>query len=85
MVWSAFALGLVIHGIRRRDRAPRLAGLVLFAVVGLKVFFLDLAHLTSIYRMLALVVMGIITLFGSFLYLKNAEHFQSPQQKETDG
>lgn len=73
--WSVYALALVVEGIRRALRPARLTGLVLFAVVGLKVFFVDLGHLSPIYRMLALIVMGLITLIGTFIYLRNAERF----------
>jgi len=84
ILWSVFALGLIVSGIHRGERPLRLVGLVLFAIVGLKVFFADLAHLTAIYRMLALVIMGIIILLGSFIYLKNAEHFDNRSNKEDE-
>jgi uncharacterized membrane protein len=58
------------------------AGLLLFAVVGLKVFFIDLSHLSALYRMVALIVMGVITLFGTFIYLRNAERFQPAGSEE---
>ncbi|MBN2449105.1 MAG: DUF2339 domain-containing protein [Lentisphaeria bacterium] len=75
ILWSLFALGMVVGGVAGGARSLRLCGLLLFAVVGLKVFFVDLAHLTAVYRMVALVAMGIIILLGSFIYLKNAERF----------
>jgi len=82
VLWSAYALALVVVGIRRALRPARLAGLVLFAVVGLKVFFIDLGHLAPIYRMLALIVMGLITLIGTFIYLRNAERFLHAAREE---
>ena len=75
VLWSLYALVLVIEGIRRAARPARVSGLLLFAVVGLKVFFIDLGHLSALYRMVALIVMGVITLFGTFIYIRNAERF----------
>ncbi len=82
LLWSVYALALVIAGIRRASRPLRLAGLLLFAVVGLKVFFVDLSHLEPLYRMLALIAMGLITLGGTVLYLRNAERFQPDTDEE---
>ncbi len=73
--WSLYGLALVVGGLARAVRPARVAGLVLFGVVGLKVFFIDLDHLSPLYRMLALLAMGLITLAGTFLYLRNAERF----------
>jgi uncharacterized membrane protein len=82
VLWSLYGLALVLEGIRRAARPARIAGLLLFAVVGLKVFFVDLAHLSPLYRMVALIVMGVITLLGTFIYLRNAERFLHPGSEE---
>jgi uncharacterized membrane protein len=82
VLWSLYGLVLVLEGIRRAVRSARIAGLLLFAVVGLKVFFIDLGHLSALYRMVALIVMGVITLFGTFIYLRNAERFLPSGREE---
>jgi uncharacterized membrane protein len=82
--WSLYGLALVVVGIARAVRPARIAGLVLFAVVGLKVFFVDLGHLSPLYRMLALLAMGAITLAGTFIYLRNAERFLHAPTGEGD-
>lgn len=75
ILWSLFALGLVLAGIHRDLRALRLAGLGLFAVVAWKVFFIDLARLEQIYRILAFIVLGVLVLSGSFAYMKYRQVF----------
>ena len=82
VLWSLYGLALVIEGIRRACRPARVAGLLLFAVVGLKVFFIDLSHLSPLYRMLALIAMGVITGLGTFIYLRNAERFLHADSEE---
>jgi uncharacterized membrane protein len=70
VVWSLFALGLLIVGLWKDARAIRYVGLVLFAVVAWKVLFSDLARLDQIYRIVAFLLLGVLVLCGSLVYLK---------------
>lgn len=70
ILWSLFALGLIIGGIANDVRALRFVGLGLFAVVVGKVFFVDLAQLEQVYRIIAFILLGIVTLCGSAVYIK---------------
>jgi uncharacterized membrane protein len=70
ILWSLFALGLIVGGMWRDVRAVRYVGLVLFAVVAGKVLLSDTAHLSQVYRIVAFVILGILMLCGSFAYLK---------------
>lgn len=84
ILWSVFGLSLVFSGIKRRIRALRLAGLVLFAVVAWKVFFVDLARLEQIYRIIAFIILGLLALAGSFAYLKYQQTFISQPPGESE-
>lgn len=75
ILWSLFALGLILGGIWKNVRPLRFVGLALFALVAWKVFFVDLARLEQLYRIIAFVVLGIIVLSGSFVYLKYRQVF----------
>ena len=75
ILWSLFALGLVISGIRKDARLLRFVGLGLFAVVTGKLFFVDLERLEQIYRIIAFILLGLLVLSGSFVYLKFRESF----------
>jgi uncharacterized membrane protein len=70
IVWSLFALGLIIVGMWKDARDIRYCGLALFAVVAWKVLFSDLKHLDPVYRIIAFLLLGILVLCGSFVYLK---------------
>jgi uncharacterized membrane protein len=76
ILWSLFALGLLIRGIGWRERAVRYLGLMLFCVVSFKVFFVDLAQLDALYRIIAFIILGVLVLCGSLLYLKHREAFE---------
>jgi uncharacterized membrane protein len=75
ILWSLFALGLILAGIRRNTRILRYLGLGLFAIVAWKVLFVDLSRLDQLYRIVAFIVLGILVLCGSFLYLRFRESF----------
>jgi hypothetical protein len=78
ILWSLFALGLIVGGIHRHAGALRLTGLAIFTVVGFKVFFSDLASLDQFYRIVAFILLGVLILCGAFLYLKYRQTFASP-------
>ena len=70
ILWSIFALSLLIKGITKAEKIHRYTGLALFSVVIWKVFFVDLSRLDQLYRIVAFIILGILILSGSFLYLK---------------
>lgn len=71
IVWSLFALGLIITGLWKDARPVRYLGLALFTVVAWKVLFSDLNHLSPVYRIIAFLLLGVLVLSGSFVYLKS--------------
>jgi uncharacterized membrane protein len=75
ILWSLFALGLILRGIAKNVRLLRYMGLVLFATVAAKVFLFDLANLDSFFRIIAFIVLGILVMSGSFVYLKYRDRF----------
>ena len=64
-------------GIHQNTGALRYTGLGLFTVVGFKVFLSDLASLDQFYRIIAFILLGVLTLAGAFLYLKYRQTFAS--------
>lgn len=75
ILWSIFALTLVFNGIKRQMSRLRLVGLALFALVAWKVFFIDLARLEQIYRIVAFIVLGMLALGGAFFYMRYQQTF----------
>jgi uncharacterized membrane protein len=75
ILWSLFALVLIFRGIARNVAIVRYLGLALFAIVAWKVFFVDLAQLDQFYRIVAFLLLGILSIVGSFAYLKYRDTF----------
>jgi uncharacterized membrane protein len=82
ILWSLFALAMILSGIRKQVAVHRYVGLGLFAVVSWKVFFSDLQSLDQIYRIVAFIVLGVLALCGSFVYLKYRATFASEPAPE---
>jgi uncharacterized membrane protein len=85
ILWSVFALALILCGIRQRVRTVRYVGLGLFAIVVSKVFFADLAQLDAFFRIVAFIILGLLVLAGSFVYLKYKDHFALNARGEIEG
>jgi uncharacterized membrane protein len=68
LVWAAYAVALVAIGLRWRYRPIRYLAIAVFAVTMVKVFFVDLARLDRVYRMLSVIGLGLLLLIASYLY-----------------
>lgn len=80
--WSLFAITLLLAGILKGRAALRGIGLVLLGGTILKVFFVDLAGLDQLYRIIAFIVLGVVVLAGSFLYFRFSQHFETAKEDE---
>ncbi|HLW36608.1 MAG TPA: DUF2339 domain-containing protein, partial [Chthoniobacterales bacterium] len=78
IAWSLFAFGLLVLGIVRKVRGPRLVaiGLLLFAFA--KLFLHDLDSLEQLYRIAAFIAVAIIAIVASFVY----QRFLLPRRKD---
>jgi uncharacterized membrane protein len=67
-LWSLVGLAALIVGLRRNLAPIRTAGLGLLLVTVGKVFLYDLSTLTSVYRVISFIVLGLLLLLGAFAY-----------------
>jgi uncharacterized membrane protein len=70
MLWTAYAAATLAWGFLRRSVALRYAALCLFGLTIVKVFFVDMASVKPAYRMLSLLVLGVVLLLVGLLYQK---------------
>jgi uncharacterized membrane protein len=68
LAWTAYASGLLYVGARRRIAGVRWLGLALVGVTTVKVFLIDFAALTGIYRVISSLALGVVLLIISFVY-----------------
>lgn len=70
LICGGYALALIFIGIIKNKKYLRISAMVLFSITLLKLFFYDLASLSTISKTIVLVLLGILLLFASFLYNK---------------
>ena len=68
IAWAVFALGLIVAGMRIRQKAARYAGVALLGVTLGKLFLHDLSDLDQLYRIGAFVGVALILIAASFSY-----------------
>lgn len=84
LVWTVFALALLIAGIRANGRGLRWCGLLLFGLAVFKLLVFDLIGLGTLYRIIAFISVGVLLVLGSFAYTKYRNRFEASQGPERD-
>lgn len=87
ILWGVFALVLMIVGIYRRKIHLRISAISLFGLTLVKLFFYDIADLSTISKTIVFVTLGILLLIMSFLYNKYKTIIFGPDEvneKKTD-
>jgi uncharacterized membrane protein len=70
VLWALYAFTTMAWGLWR-DQAPlRMGAIALFCITLIKVLVVDLAGLDALYRILSVVVLGLVLLVASFLYAR---------------
>lgn len=68
IVWSVYALFLVVAGIIRKKKHWRLTGIAFFVITLVKLFIYDLNQTTTISKTISFISLGAILLLVSYLY-----------------
>ena len=78
LLWTVYAAATLAWGFVRRSVALRYAALFLFGLTIVKVFFVDMASVKTVYRMLSLLVLGVVLLLVGLLYQKASRRPAAP-------
>ena len=71
VTWALYSTVLIVIGLRRHYAPIRYFAMTVFAVTTAKVFFVDLAELERIYRVMSVIGLGILLLLTSWLYQRS--------------
>jgi uncharacterized membrane protein len=77
LLWSVYAGALTAAGFRYKVRALRIAGLVLFGLTLCKALIVDISVLREFYRIVALLILGLILLGVAWKYQRNLRREQT--------
>ncbi len=81
--WSLQGLALLTFGFLRQDKPSRLYGLAVFALVGSKLLFVDLAGAETPQRIVSFMVAGVVLMISSYAYSIFEKRFAA-QTDETE-
>jgi uncharacterized membrane protein len=70
ILWGIYSLALFVFGIAKERSPAKIAGFIMALLTIIKVFLFDLSYLEAVYRILSLVILGVILLTISFIYQK---------------
>jgi len=77
LLWSVYAGALTAAGFRFQVRALRVAGLVLFGLTLAKAMVIDIGELREFYRIVALLILGLILLGVAWKYQRSLRREQT--------
>ena len=77
LLWSIYAGALTTAGFRYQLRALRIAGLSLFGIMLVKAMIIDISELREFYRIVALLILGLILLGVAWKYQRNLRREQT--------
>ena len=70
ILWGAYALILIVRGLKLNNKYLRVMAIVLFAITLLKLFIYDMADMSTIAKTIVMMILGILLLTASFIYNK---------------
>jgi hypothetical protein len=82
LIWALFAVFLMQLGFRRNDGAVRRTAMGLIFATLIKVFLFDIGNISTPYRILSFVVLGLILILISYLYNRARLRLLGPEEKE---
>ena len=72
----------VYYGLYKDKKYLRIEGFVLLGFTLLKLFFYDMAHFDQIYKVVALISLGLLMLVMAFFYQKIAKEKEQTKEKD---
>ncbi len=73
VLWTLFSVALMRMGFRRNIATLRKTSIGLFLVVVLKVFLFDMANVSTPYRIISFIVLGLVLVSTSYLYYRHKD------------
>jgi uncharacterized membrane protein len=73
VLWTLFSVALMLLGFRRNNAALRKTSFGLFLVTVLKVFLFDMANVSTPYRIISFIILGLVLVGTSYLYYRHKD------------
>jgi len=73
VLWTLFSVALMLLGFRQNDVKLRKISFGLFLVTVLKVFLFDMANVSTPYRIVSFIILGLVLVGTSYLYYRHKD------------
>ncbi len=70
IIWAVLGFGLIYYGLRKQLKAFPIVGIILFGLIILKLYLIDVWQMSNVFRIVSFIVLGILILSTSFMYQK---------------
>jgi uncharacterized membrane protein len=82
VLWAIFSIVLIIFGFVKNRSSLRKCAIGLFAVTMIKVFLVDMARVSTPYRVISFMVLGLMLIGASYLYYRFKKQILPPESKK---
>ena len=82
VLWTVFAVVLMLQGVRENLSPLRKVSFGLFLAALLKVFLSDMSNVSTPYRIVSFIILGLVLVGTSYLYYRFKDRMTSPQGVE---
>jgi len=84
VLWTVFSVALMLLGFKANHSGLRKASFGLFAVTLVKVFLFDMSNISTPYRIISFIILGLVLVGTSYLYYKFKDKIQSAMNVDRD-
>ena len=70
IIWAISGFGLMYYGLKKELKAFPIVGIILFGLIILKLYLIDVWQMSNVFRIISFIVLGILILSTSFMYQK---------------
>jgi uncharacterized membrane protein len=82
VLWTLFSIVLMIFGFVKNRSSLRKCAIGLFAITMIKVFLVDMARVSTPYRVISFMVLGLMLIGASYLYYRFKKQILPPVSKK---
>jgi uncharacterized membrane protein len=82
ILWTLFSIVMIVFGFIKKQSILRKFAIGLFAVTMIKVFLMDMSNVSTPYRIISFLVLGIMLIIASYLYHRFKDLILSPNSNE---
>ena len=82
VLWTLFSIVIMIFGFIKNRSSLRKCAIGLFVVTMIKVFLVDMARVSTPYRVISFMVLGLMLIGASYLYYRFKKQILAPTSKE---